>query len=147
MQAAIGLTQLAKVPGFIEARRGNWKKIYDGIKSSPRLSEYFRPVEPTAGTKPSWFGFPIHCQNGLSRNKVTQFLESKKVGTRLVFAGNLLRQPAYRNIDHQVVGDLTNTDQIMTNTFWIGVHPALNSEKIQYVLEQLEAATKLAKRA
>lgn len=143
MQAAIGLSQLKKVDGFIQSRRENWKIIYAGIKSSPVLRERLIPVEPTEGTDPSWFGFAIHCAQGVQRNKITRDLEERKIGTRLLFGGNLLKQPAYKNIEHRVVGDLKSTDQIMESTFWIGVHAALDSQRINYVLENLEKVVAL----
>ena len=142
MQAAVGLSQLNKLPRFIEARRANWKKLYNGIKSSKTLNEMLTPVEPTAGTKPSWFGFAIHTAEGINREKLVEFLENHKVGTRLLFGGNITKQPAYKNVEFRVHGELTNTDRIMNRTFWIGVHPALDDQKIAYMLEQLEAAVK-----
>ncbi len=143
MQAAVGLSQLNKVEKYVAARRANWKKLYDGIKSSPILREHFSPIEATEGTEPSWFGFPLHCSPKLNREKVVAFLEAHKVGTRLVFAGNLTRQPAYKGVEYRVHGDLTHTDHVMSRSFWIGVHPALDDQKIGYMLEQLEAAIKV----
>lgn len=142
MQAALGISQLKKVSGFIEARRKNWSTLYQGIIQSPILREKLRPVVATPGTKPSWFGFPIHCASGMDRNKLTRFLEDNKVGTRMVFGGNLLKQPAYKNVDYRVVGELKNTDAIMNSSFWIGVHPALTPQRIIYMLETLEKAVK-----
>ncbi|MFM8269736.1 MAG: lipopolysaccharide biosynthesis protein RfbH [Pseudomonadota bacterium] len=142
MQAAIGLSQLKKAPSFVEARRTNWKKIKAGMDSSPQLTKYFASVEPTEGTNPSWFGFPIHIKESLNREKVVAFLEENKVGTRLLFSGNLTRQPAYQNVEHRIVGTLSNTDKIMKDTFWIGVHPLLDDKRISYMLEQLERATR-----
>jgi CDP-6-deoxy-D-xylo-4-hexulose-3-dehydrase len=142
MQAALGISQLGKVEHFISERRKNWKYLYDGIKSSPRLKEYFTPVEATPRTEPSWFGFPMYCHEDLSREKIITSLEEKKVGTRLLFAGNLTKQPAYKNVDYRIHGNLQNTDKIMTNLFWVGVHPALTKEKMDYMLEQLESVTR-----
>jgi CDP-6-deoxy-D-xylo-4-hexulose-3-dehydrase len=142
MQAAVGLSQLNKVHGFIAARRKNYKKLFDGIKSSPRLAEAFHPTIATEGTNPSWFGFPMMCSTGINRDKIVRNLEEAKVGTRLVFAGNLTKQPAYKNVNFRVAGDLTVTDQILERAFWIGVHPALDDAKISYMLEQLEAVLK-----
>lgn len=142
MQAAIGLSQLKKAPSFVEARRANWKKIRTGFDSSQILSKYFTPVEATEGTNPSWFGFPIHVKEGLSREKVVAFLEENKVGTRLLFSGNLTRQPAYQNTEHRIVGTLANTDKIMRDTFWVGVHPLLDDRRIAYILDVLEKAPK-----
>lgn len=144
MQAALGVSQLNKIEPFIEARRNNWKYLYNGIKKSSVLSEYFTPVEPTAETNPSWFGFPIYAHEKLNREKVVSQLEEQKVGTRLFFAGNLTKQPAYKNINYRVHDNLKNTDNVMKNLFWIGVHPALDQAKMDYMLEQLEAVTKTA---
>lgn len=142
MQASLGLTQLKKVESFIAARRKNWELLRDGILGSPLLFGHLIPITPSENTNPSWFGFPVHCAMGIDRTKLLTFLEEKKIGTRLVFGGNLLRQPAYRNIKHRVVDSLSNTDFIMNHTFWIGVHPALDEPRIQYMLEQLEAGVR-----
>jgi CDP-6-deoxy-D-xylo-4-hexulose-3-dehydrase len=146
MQAAIGLSQLKKAPAYVEARRVNWKKIKAGFESSSVLKKHFMTVEPTEGTEPSWFGFPLHVTGSLSREKVVAFLEENKVGTRLLFSGNLVRQPAYQNVEHRVVGSLSNTDKIMKDTFWIGVHPLLDDRRIEYMLHQLERATDACQR-
>ncbi len=138
MQAAIGSSQLKRAAEFIDVRRRNWKLLYDGVKASPILRERLIPVEPTAGTRPSWFGFALHCASGLDREKLVAMLEEQKVGTRLMFAGNLVRQPAYKGVDYRVVGELKNTDEVMRRTFWIGVHPQIDAVKIQYMLETLE---------
>ena len=146
MQAAIGLGQLKKVPGFISARRENYRKLTQGIEKSPLLKEHLEPVVATEGTEPSWFGLPLHVRGGVERNKVTRFLEEHKVGTRMVFGGNLLRQPAYKSRKYRVSGELTNTDFIMNHTFWIAVHPRLTDAHISYMLETLEKAVTVAKR-
>jgi CDP-6-deoxy-D-xylo-4-hexulose-3-dehydrase len=138
MQAAIGLSQLKKAAGFIERRRSNWRALYDGVKNSPRLREKLIPVEPTSGTHPSWFGFAMHTAPGLDREKLVAKLEERKVGTRLMFAGNLVRQPAYQGVDYRVVGDLRQSDEVMKRTFWIGVHPQIDGARIRYMLETLE---------
>jgi CDP-4-dehydro-6-deoxyglucose reductase, E1 len=142
MQAAVGVSQLRRVDAFVAARRANWKRLYEGVRSSPVLREAFVPVEPTAGTEPSWFGFPLHTAPGIPRDHVTRYLETHRVGTRLLFAGNLTRQPAYKGVDYRVVGSLEATDQILERTFWIGVHPMLTEAQITYMLEQLEAAVR-----
>jgi len=142
MQAAVGIGQLEKVEGFVAARRRNWALLNKGISMSPILSQNLKPVEATPGTDPSWFGFPINCNESIDRTRLTRFLEENRIGTRLLFAGNLLRQPAYLNVERRVVGELTNTDFIMNKTFWIGVHPGINEAKIDYMLEQLEAGVK-----
>lgn len=142
MQAALGLSQLKKVNHFISERRKNWKLLYDGIMSSPILKENFTPVEATDGTEPSWFGFPMYVNPKLNREKVVSNLEERKVGTRLFFAGNLTKQPAYKNVEYKIHGNLKNTDTVMNHLFWIGVHPALDKQRIDYMLEQLEGVVK-----
>lgn len=144
MQAALGVSQLNKVEKFISERRKNWKTIYDGIKSSPILKENYTPIEATPETNPSWFGFPMYANDRLNREKVVSNLEDRKVGTRLFFAGNLIKQPAYKNVKYRVHEDLKNTDQVMKSLFWVGVHPALDQQRISYLLEQLEAVCKVA---
>lgn len=140
MQAAIGLSQLQKLPKFIEKRRANWAALYEGVKKSPKLKDKLFPIEPTEGTSPSWFGFPLNCADGLEREKITTYLETHKVGTRLLFGGNLTKQPAYKNSNYRVHGVLENTDRIMKSTFWIATHPALTPKHIAYMLETLEKA-------
>lgn len=140
MQAAIGISQLKKLESFVQKRRENWKLLNTAFQSSPILKEKLIPVSPTPHTNPSWFGFPIHCASGIQRERVTKFLEENKVGTRLVFAGNLTRQPAYQDVDYKIIGELTNTDEIMRNSFWIGLHPSIGSEHIDYMVSQLEKA-------
>jgi len=139
MQAAVGLSQLSRVDSFIELRRRNYDKLKSGLLASPVLSAALTPVEPTVGTNPSWFGFPMHVAPGLSRHALVRFLENSGVGTRLLFAGNLTRQPAYAGVDYRVVGPLTATDAILERTFWIAVHPLLDDQRIAYMLEMLEA--------
>ncbi len=142
MQAAIGLSQLKKLPQFIEARKKNWKLLYAGIQSSPLLKENLFPVEPTENTDPSWFGFCMHCSKKINRSQLVQFLEKKKIGTRLLFGGNITKQPGYHHLPFKIHGNLKNSDEIMQKTFWIGVHPALDEAQITYMLEQLEAGIK-----
>ena len=136
MQAAIGVSQLRKLPGFIEARKRNWQRLHDGLKS---LDEWFILPAPTPGSDPSWFGFLLTIRPGapFARNELIRVLDEKKIATRLMFAGNLLRQPAYIGIQHRVVGDLANTDVIMKNSFWVGVYPGLTDEMIDYVLDMV----------
>jgi CDP-6-deoxy-D-xylo-4-hexulose-3-dehydrase len=95
---------------------------------------------PTPNSDPSWFGFPITLDPKLSvsREELLRFLDSKKIGTRLMFAGNILKQPAYKNVDFRVVGDLTNTDIVMTRTFWIGVYPGLTNQMLDYVADSIK---------
>jgi CDP-4-dehydro-6-deoxyglucose reductase, E1 len=134
MQAAVGVAQLQKLPSFISARRRNFAFLKDGLHD---LRDHFILPEATLGSDPSWFGFPIAVRPGatLTRNGIVQALERERIQTRLLFAGNLLRQPAYAGIEHRVVGDLKNTDFVMNNVFWIGVYPGLDTARLDYVLD------------
>ena len=134
MQAAVGAAQLKKLDGFIAARKRNWQRLYDGLKL---LQEFFILPEPTPNSDPSWFGFllTVRPEAPFSRNELIRYLDDRKIATRLLFGGNLIRQPAYQNIPHRVVGPLTNTDIIMNGTFWIGVYPGLTPPMIDYVLQ------------
>ena len=137
MQAALGLSQLKKLPSFIEARNRNFAFLLEGLKDVPGL---LMP-RATEHSEPSWFGFPITLDSGLAftRNELVEFLDERKVGTRLLFGGNLTRQPAYRDVDFRVVGDLTNTDIVTERTFWVGVYPGLNVEMLQYVIDSIKS--------
>jgi CDP-6-deoxy-D-xylo-4-hexulose-3-dehydrase len=132
MQAAIGVAQLDKLSGFIEARRTNWKRLFDGLAD---LDCFVLP-RPTEQSEPSWFGFALTVkpEAGFSRSELIEYLEDRHVATRLLFGGNLLRQPAYRNVPHRVVGDTRNADLITEGTFWLGVYPALTEEMLDYVV-------------
>jgi len=129
--ASLGLSQLKKLPQFGEARRRNWKRLRESLDGLPGL---LLP-EPTPGSDPSWFGFAITVlpEASFSRRELVAFLESRRIGTRQLFGGNLTRHPAYDGVDFRVVGDLTNSDVITESTFWIGVYPGLTLEMIDYV--------------
>lgn len=133
MQAALGVSQLKKLDRFVAARKANFNYLKTALSDVP---DFIMP-EATAKSDPSWFGFPITIRedSGLDRTKLLRHLDEKKIGTRLLFAGNLLKQPAYRNIDHRVIGNLKNSDLVMTNTFWLGVYPGLTEEMLSYVSE------------
>ena len=133
MQAAVGVSQLKKLPEFIEQRRQNFRSLREGLRD---LEEFFILPEATAGSEPSWFGFPIAVRPGapFSRNEVIAHLEERKVATRLLFGGNLIRQPAYQEAKYRVSGTLDNTDFAMRNVFWIGVYPGISTEMLDYVL-------------
>jgi CDP-6-deoxy-D-xylo-4-hexulose-3-dehydrase len=136
MQAAIGASQINKLPEFIAKRRANFQSLYNGLKD---LENIFILPEATPGSEPSWFGFPLAVRREapFSRNRVIAFLEHRKIATRLLFGGNLLRQPAYREVRHRVAGSLANTDFIMNQVFWVGVYPGLSGEMIAYMLDSL----------
>lgn len=138
MQAAIGLSQLKKLPEFIRKRQENYKLLYDGLRD---LENYFILPKATENSEPSWFGFPITIKEDVpfNRNHLISYLENNKIGTRLLFAGNILRQPAFTNndIEYRVVGDLKNTDIIMEKTFWIGVWPGINEVIINYMIKKI----------
>jgi CDP-6-deoxy-D-xylo-4-hexulose-3-dehydrase len=134
LQAAVGVTQLEKLPGFIEKRKANFRALCEGLSN---LEEFFILPEGTPGSDPSWFGFPIAIRPGgpLTRHSVIQHLEERKIATRLLFAGNLTRQPAYQNVRYRIAGSLENTDFVMNNVFWIGVYPGIDRDMLSYVLE------------
>jgi len=133
IQAAIGLAQLARLEDFVQLRRRNWKYLYNGLRD---LEEFFYLPKATENSDPSWFGFAITVRAGspISRNSLTKHLESKKIGTRLLFGGNLLKQPAFANTPRRIQGELKNTNQVMADTFWLGVWPGLTLQMLDYVI-------------
>lgn len=141
MQAAVGVAQMQKLPDFIAKRKANFNLLKEALQP---LDEYLLLPEPTPNSVPSWFGFPITVrdESPVSREQLTAALERNRIGTRLLFAGNLLRQPAYKHITHRIVGNLTNTDVIMNRTFWIGVHPGLTQEMLEYTVQTLSDTLK-----
>jgi CDP-6-deoxy-D-xylo-4-hexulose-3-dehydrase len=132
MQAALGVSQIAKLPEFIERRKANFKYLRAALEP---LSEFLILPEAGANSDPSWFGFPIAVKTDapFTRDQLTRALEAQKIGTRLLFAGNLLRQPAYEGYEYRVVGELTNTDFVMNQVFWIGVYPGLTTEMLDFI--------------
>lgn len=146
MQAAVGVAQLEKLPRFIKERQENFKFLYEALKP---LQPYFVLPEATEGASPSWFGFPITLQDDapFTRNELVKHLEEKKIATRQLFAGNLLRQPAYQQIECRIIGDLVNTDRVMEKTFWVGVFPGLKQEHLIYMVQVLQAFCKQAELA
>jgi CDP-6-deoxy-D-xylo-4-hexulose-3-dehydrase len=138
MQAAAGLAQLKKLPEFIQIRKRNWQYLHDGLRP---YSQFLMLPQPTPHSDPSWFGFllTVRPEAPFSRNELIQHLEDNKIATRLLFGGNLTRQPAYQNVRYRVVGELTNTDVVMNQTFWIGVYPGLTLPMLDYVIETFAA--------
>lgn len=136
MQAAVGVAQMGKLEGFIEARRANFRALREGLRE---MEDIFILPEATAGADPSWFGFPlaVRPESGFTRRQVVTHLEGAKIATRLLFGGNLLRQPAYAGVEHRRIGTLANSDYVMNNVFWIGVYPGLTGAMLDYVLTKL----------
>jgi NDP-hexose-3,4-dehydratase len=135
LQAALGLTQLRKLDEFGAARRRNWQRLRDGLEGVPGL---LLP-SPTPGSDPSWFGFVLTVLPGAgyTQRDLVAFLESRRIGTRRLFAGNLTRHPAYQDVPYRVVGELTNSDIITSQTFWLGVYPGLTAEMLDYVVASI----------
>jgi CDP-6-deoxy-D-xylo-4-hexulose-3-dehydrase len=136
IQAAIGLAQLDRLDSFIELRRRNWAYLLNGLKD---LEEYFVLPKATEHSNPSWFGFALTVKPGAlkTRNEIVQELNEKKIGTRLLFGGNLLRQPAFIGTPRRIISKLENTDRIMNDTFWIGVWPGLSIEMLDYMITSI----------
>ena len=149
MQAAIGVEQLKKLPQFIDARRKNWNRLYNELKS---LSDKIILPEAEENSDPSWFGFMITIRPGavdsqkisISRNDILRFIEGHNIQTRLLFSGNITRQPCFNdmqmNVDYRVCGGLTNSDYIMENSFWIGVYPGMTEDKMDYMISVVKEA-------
>ena len=135
MQASIGCAQIEKFPSFVERRRHNFSRLYEALKDTE--GKLILP-EACPGSRPSWFGFLITCKEGVDRNQLVQYVESKGVQTRMLFAGNLTKHPCFNQMresgsGYRVVGELKNTDRIMQDTFWIGVYPGMTDEMIDYM--------------
>ena len=137
MQAACGLAQLERAQDFIDTRKRNFALLKERLSS---LSEFLEIAEATPNSDPSWFGFPVTLKesSGVKRVDLLKYLDQHKIGTRLLFAGNLTRQPYFQNLEYRVVGELTNTDRTMNQTFWLGVQPSLGQEHFDFVGEKLE---------
>jgi CDP-6-deoxy-D-xylo-4-hexulose-3-dehydrase len=137
MQAACGLAQLDKLEGFIAKRKENFQYLFERLQS---LSEYLTLAQATPNSNPSWFGFPVTLTDaaGVKRVDLLRYLDDNKIGSRLLFAGNLIRQPGYQNIEYRISGTLENTDKSMNNTFWLGIYPGLDEMHFEYIGEKLE---------
>lgn len=136
LQAALGLSQLAKLPEFGRVRRRNWRYLRDGLAD---LEDLFMLPEPTPDSDPSWFGFvlTIRPDAGFERRDLVTFLESRRIGTRQLFGGNLTRHPAYSDRVYRIAGDLTNSDAITTHSFWLGVYPGITTAMADYMIDSL----------
>ncbi len=137
IQAAIGLAQLDKLPDFIKMRKSNFQKLYKHLK---KYKKFLILPKWEDKADPCWFGFMVVIKKGCSftRLDLVNFLESKKIATRSLFAGNLLRHPAYKTIKHKIVGSLTNSDEIMNHGFWFGVYPGISNSMLQYVTSSFD---------
>ena len=137
MQAACGVAQLKRLPEFIEKRNANFSYLSNRLST---LADFIELTIPTENSTPSWFGFPITVKSdsGVSRLDLTKYLDQNKIGTRLLFAGNLTRQPYFEDIEYRIVGDLINTDTTMNQTLWLGIYPGLGTAQLDYIAEKME---------
>jgi len=137
MQAAIGVAQLKKLPAFVRARKNNFNALYNFFK---KYEKYFILPKAQKSSQPSWFGFPILVKESapFKRADIVNYLEENKIATRMLFGGNLLKQPAYQNIKYRLSGSLKNTDLVMNNLFWIGVYPGIKKEQLKYIFKALK---------
>lgn len=145
MQAAIGCAQLEKLPEFVKKRQYNYKKLFDGLRE---IEDKIILPEPCKNSDPSWFGFLITCRKGIDRNKVVQYIEQHSVQTRMLFAGNLTLHPCFdemrtSQLGYRVIGKLENTNTIMKDTFWVGLYPGMNDEKLNYMIKIIKEAVVL----
>jgi len=137
MQAACGLAQMDRLETFVHQRKANFNYLKNGLAS---CEDFIVLPEATPNSEPSWFGFPItlKAENKIDRVDLLKFLDQNKIGTRLLFAGNLTRQPYFEGVNYRVVGELTNTDIIMNHTFWLGVYPGLSEAQLDFVIAKME---------
>ena|SRR5688572_11125673 len=137
MQAAVGLAQLERLPHFVEKRRQNFRYLKERLGS---IEEFLILPEATPNCDPSWFGFPVTLRDDAPTRRVEllRYLDQYRIGTRLLFAGNLTRQPYFKGRPHRIAGDLKNTDTVMNNTFWLGIYPGLDHEMLDYVADRME---------
>ena len=137
MQAAIGVAQIDKLAGFTKKRRQNFKILYDFFK---KFEDYFILPETAVGSNPSWFGFPVLVKQNapFSRANIVDYLEKNRIATRMLFGGNLTRQPAYMSMKFRKVGSLRKTDIVMNDLFWVGVYPGLSKDELGFIMETVE---------
>jgi CDP-6-deoxy-D-xylo-4-hexulose-3-dehydrase len=141
IQAAIGNVQLDKLPIFVKSRIENWDYLRKGLGD---LQEFLILPEPTPKSEPSWFGFAltVKSESPVTRNDLVRALNARNIGTRLLFGGNLLKQPAFKETPRRILGDLRNTDSIMNNTFWLGVWPGITKNMLDYVIDSVHELLK-----
>jgi CDP-6-deoxy-D-xylo-4-hexulose-3-dehydrase len=139
IQAAIGLEQLKRLPDFTRRRRGNYRHLFNALKP---LEEHLILPQALPGSEPSWFGFMLTVKDGspVSKDSLVQTLEEAGIQTRMLFGGNLFRQPAYKGVEHRVVGGLDNTDKVMRDGFFVGVYPGLTPAHLDRVAEVIHGA-------
>ena len=142
MQAAVGCAQLKKLPSFVERRRQNFTRLFDGLRD---VQDKLILPTPCENSRPSWFGFLITCKAGVDRSQIVKHLEDNKIQTRMLFSGNLIKHPCFDELrasgmGYRIVGSLDNTDRIMNDTFWIGVYPGMTDNKIDYMIEKIHEA-------
>lgn len=142
MQAAIGCAQLEKLPDFVEKRKKNFARLYDGLKD---LQDRLILPQPCSDSDPSWFGFLMTCREGVDRNRIVQEIEKKGIQTRMLFAGNLLKHPCFDEMraghtGYRVIGELNNTDRIMQDSFWVGVYPGMTEEMLEEMIWTIRSA-------
>lgn len=145
LQASIGCAQLEKFPSFVERRRHNFDRLKEGLMAAGNLKDKLILPEPCENSMPSWFGFLLTCKEGTDRNRLVQYLESKGIQTRMLFAGNLIKHPCFdemrvSGMGYRVVGELANTDRIMADSFWIGVYPGMTDEMLDYMIRSIKEA-------
>jgi len=138
LQASIGCSQIKKLDNFVNYRKKNWSALKKALDENKIFRENLDTISPTENTDPSWFGFAIICKKDIDRSKLIKFLEKNKIGTRLLFSGNIINQPAYKNLKYKLSGELKNSEIIKNQVFWIGVHPNINQTHINYMLDKLE---------
>ncbi len=138
MQAACGLAQMDRLEGFVQDRKDNFNYLKSALAP---LEKYLILPEATPDSDPSWFGFPITIREDapFSRVDLLKFLDERKIGSRLLFAGNLTKQPYFKNVNYRISGELTNTDMVMNQTFWVGIYPGLNNEKLDFIADSMKS--------
>ena len=136
IQAACGLAQMDRIEGFIEKRKENFNYLKKGLQP---FSDLIILPEATKNSDPSWFGFPITIkpESRINRIDLLRFLDNHKIGARLLFSGNIIRQPYFKNLNYRIFSELTNTDVIMNHSFWLGVYPGINEKMLDFIIAKI----------